>query len=100
VFGNGMQAQLDRLCRQLAIPMAKVGADGSLPVEVFAAAAKSCGVKAGTMPETSALIAGKSGLKWTPACDNRSTAKGTATMLTREGLVVLNKAVAKVLASA
>ena len=66
MFGNGMQAQLDRLCRQLAIPMAKVGADGSLPVEVFAAAAKSCGVKAGTMPETSALIAGQSGLKWTP----------------------------------
>lgn len=100
VFGNGMQAQLDRLCRQLAIPTVKVGADGSLPTEVFAAAAKACGVKAGTPPETAALIASKSGVKWTPACDNRTTAKGGATMVTREGLVVLNKAVAAVLASA
>ncbi|MFC7485489.1 hypothetical protein ACOCJ7_03100 [Knoellia sp. CPCC 206453] len=100
VFGNGMQAQLDRLCRQLSIPVAKVGADGSLPVEVFAAAAKACKVKAGSMPETSALIASKSGLKWTPACDNRATTTGGATTVTREGLVVLNKAVTVVLASA
>lgn len=100
VFGNGMQAQLDRLCRQLSIPMAKVSADSSLPAEVFAAAAKASGVKAGTMPETSASIATKAGLKWTPACDNRATSKGAATMVTREGLVVLNRAVAKVLASA
>ena len=95
-----MQAQLDRLCRQLDIPMAKVAADGSLPVEVFAAAAKACKVKAGSMPETSALIASKSGLKWTPACDNRATTTGGATMVTREGLVVLNKAVGVVLAKA
>ena len=100
VFGNGMQAQLDRLCRQLSIPTPKVGADGTLPDEVFAAAAKACGVKAGTMPETAALITSKSGLKWTPACDNRVTTKGGATMLTREGLVVLNKAVGVVLAKA
>lgn len=100
VFGNGMQAQVDRLCRQLDIPTVKVAADSSLPPAVFAAAAKACGVKAGTMPETAALIAGKTGLSWTTACDNRTTPKGKATAVTREGLVVLNKAVAVVLAKA
>jgi len=95
-----MQAQLDRLCRQLSIPTAKVAVGGNLPNDVFAAAAKACGVKAGTMPETSALIASKSGLKWTSACDNRTTPRGGATKVTREGLVVLNKAVAVVLAGA
>lgn len=63
VFGDGMQAQLDRLCRQLAIPTVRVGVAGALPSEAFAAAAKVCRVKAGTMPETSASIASQSGLK-------------------------------------
>lgn len=100
VFGDGMQAQLDRLCRQLAIPTEKVAVGGNLPKEVFAAAAKACGVKAGSMPETSALIASKSGLKWPSSCDNRATTTGGATKVTREGLVVLNRAVANVLATA
>ena len=100
VYGDGLQAQLDRLCRQLEIPTVKVGAGSNLPVEVFTAAAKACGVKPGTMPETSASIAAKSDVKWTAACDNRATTKGGATKVTREGLVVLNKAVAQVLARA
>lgn len=95
-----MQAQLDRLCRQLSIPPVKVAADSSLPPAVFAAAAKACGVKAGTMPEIASSIASKTDLTWTLACDNRTTPKGKATAVTREGLVVLNKAVAKVLAEA
>lgn len=95
-----MQAQLDRLCRQLAIPTVKVGALSSLPGEVFDTAAEKCGVPAGTIPETSAAIAAKSGLKWGPACDNRPTPKGRATEVTREGLIVLNRAVAAVLATA
>ena len=100
VYGDGMQAQLDRLCRQLEIPPAKVGALSSLPPEVFAAAAKACDVPAGTIPETSAAIAAKSGTRWTIACDNRPTPKGRATEVTREGLIVLNRAVAVVLAQA
>jgi hypothetical protein len=100
VYGDGMQAQLDRLCRQLEIPPVKVGALSSLPPEVFTAAAKKCGVPAGTIPETSAAIAAKSGLRWSTACDNRPTPKGRATEVTREGLIVLNRAVTAVLASA
>lgn len=100
VVGDGMQAQLDRLCRQLSIPSVKVGYRSSLPMEVFAAAATACGVTAGTIPETSASIASKSGGKWTPACDNRATPKGRATEVTREGLIVLNRAVGVLLARA
>ncbi|WP_156996603.1 hypothetical protein [Knoellia aerolata] len=100
VYGDGMQAQVDRLCRQLAIPMVKVGALSTLPPEVFAAAAKACGVKAGTIPETAAAIAVKSGVRWTSACDNRATPKGAATEVTREGLIVLNRAVGVMLARA
>lgn len=100
VFGDGKQAQLDRLCHQLAIPTVTARAGSSLPPEVFEAAAQACGVAPGTHPETSASIATKAGLKWTPSCAVKGTATNGGGTVTREGLVVLNKAVAVLLAKA
>lgn len=100
VFGDGKQAQLDRLCHQLSIPTVTARAGSTLPPEVFAAAAQACGVSVGTLPETSALIATKAGLKWTPSCATRATATSGGSTVTREGLVVLNRAVAVLLARA
>ena len=92
--GEAKQDQLDRLCRQLGIPTVPVGVGSSLPSHVFEAAARQCGVPLGSMPEIGEALAGKAGLSWTADCDSRGTVSGGGSTVTREGLDVINRAVA------
>lgn len=95
--GEVKQEQLDRLCRQLGIPSVRVGVGSSLPSHVFEAAARQCGVQVGSMPEIGEALAMKAGLSWTADCDSRGTVSGGGSTVTREGLDVINRAVAKLL---
>lgn len=98
--GDSKQDQLNRLCRQLGIPAVPVGVGSSLPSEVFDAAARVCGVPLGSMPEIGEAITLKAGLAWTGVCDSRGTVSGGGSTVTREGLEVMNRAVARLLARA
>ena len=64
---------------------------GSSPARLFEAAAATAKVKPGPMPTVAAAIAAKAGLEWGPHCDNRRH-RHEATMVTREGIVVVTKA--------
>ncbi|GMA87489.1 hypothetical protein GCM10025868_27390 [Angustibacter aerolatus] len=95
--GDSKQDQLDALCRQLRIPPASVGVGSSLPSAVFDSAARACGVRLGSMPEIGQAIATKAGLTWTASCDSRETVSGGGSTVTRDGLEVMNRAVAIIL---
>jgi hypothetical protein len=49
------------------------------------------------MPQIGEALARKAGLTWTSDCDSRGTASGGGSTVTREGLDVINKAVAALL---
>ncbi|GGB90011.1 hypothetical protein GCM10011314_32340 [Knoellia flava] len=95
--GQVKQDQLDRLCRQLGIPTVRVGVGSSLPSHVFEEAARQCGVPRGSMPEIGEALAARAGLSWTADCDSRGTVSGGGSTVTREGLDVINRAVAVLL---
>ncbi|GAA4714023.1 hypothetical protein GCM10025782_07880 [Pedococcus ginsenosidimutans] len=96
--GQVKQDQLDHLCRQLGIPFVPVGRGSSLPSHVFDEAARRLGVGRGSMPEIGERLATKAGLVWTSDCDSRGSISGGGSTVTREGLDVINRAVAKLLA--
>jgi hypothetical protein len=84
------QRLLDDLCDLLEV--ARFAAvPGSSPSRVFDSAAVRAKVKPGSMPTVGAAIAAKAGLAWGPECDNRRH-QHEATMVTREGVVVLTEA--------
>lgn len=95
--GEVKQDQLDRLCRQVGIPTVPVGVGSSLPSHVFETAARKCGVPLGSMPEIGEALARKAGLAWSTDCDSRGTVSGGGSTVTREGLDVINRAVAGLL---
>jgi hypothetical protein len=92
--GEVKQDQLDRLCRQLGIPTVPVGVGSSLPSHVFEEAARQCEVLMGPMPEVGERLAQAAGLNWTSDCDSRGTVSGGGSTVTRDGLDVVNRAVA------
>jgi len=95
--GEAKQDQLDRLCEQLGIPKVQVGVGSSLPSHVFESAARQCRVPLGSMPEIGEALARRAGLLWSADCDSRGTISGGGSTVTREGLDVINRAVAGLL---
>ena len=90
--GESKQDLLDALCRRLGVPTQPVGVGSSLPSDVFEVLAERAGVPKGSMPEIGEAVAGAAGLVWTADCDSRGTLSGGGSTVTREGLVVINKA--------
>jgi hypothetical protein len=92
--GQTKQDLLNRLCDQLGLPREPIGEGSSLPSHVFDAAAAKYGVGARSMPEIGEAITRKAGLAWAPDCDSRGSVSGGGSTVTREGLDVLNRAIA------
>lgn len=93
--GRPKQELLDHLCDMLGLPREPVGVGSSLPSHVFDAAATAAGVPRGSMPEIGEAIAEKAGLGWGPECDSRSTISGGGSTVTRAGLEVMLRALAR-----
>lgn len=93
--GESKQELLDALCLRLGLPTHPIGVGSSLPSEVFEVLAETAGVPKGSMPEIGEAVATKAGLPWTADCDSRGTLSGGGSTVTREGLVVINRALDK-----
>lgn len=94
-FHGGVTKQdvLWDICQVLGLPEASVGVGSSLPSDVFDAAARRCGVPAGSMPEVGESIARRAGLPWPAKADSRGSMSGGGSTVTLEGLKIMRDAV-------
>lgn len=96
--GRSKQDALNQFCDQLGIAREPVGRGSSLPSHVFEIAARRCAVPLGSMPEIGEAMATAAGLEWNSSCDSRGSISGGGSTVTLEGLDVLNRAIAILLA--
>jgi hypothetical protein len=93
--GQSKQDLLDQLCEQLGLPHHRVGVGSSLPSAVFDELVRRFQVRPGSMPEVAEAVVRLANLDWTAGCDSRGSISGGGSTVTREGLEVLVKAVAR-----
>jgi hypothetical protein len=96
--GQSKQDLLNNVTDQLGLPRETVGVGSSLPSTVFDAAAKRFGIAYGSMPEVGEALAIKAGRPWDADCDSRGSLSGGGSTVTAQGLEVMNKAIATLLA--